>query len=57
MGDGQYPVIMSYGPYCKSYAFQESRKGAWARLVELHPDIAASSSNKYQVFELVDPER
>ncbi len=55
--DGQYPVILSYGPYGKNYAFQESRKGAWNRLLELHPDIAGSSSNKYQVFELADPER
>lgn len=57
IGDGRYPVILSYGPYGKSFAFQESRKGAWDRLVELHPEIAANSSNQYQVFELVDPER
>ncbi len=29
----RYPVIMSYGPYGKGYAFQESNAPAWERLV------------------------
>lgn len=26
---GRYPVVMSYGPYGKGYAFQESNTPAW----------------------------
>lgn len=54
---GRYPVIMSYGPYGKGYAFQESNAPAWERLVKAHPFILEESSNKYQAWELVDPER
>jgi predicted acyl esterase len=53
----RYPVIMSYGPYGKGYAFQESNAPAWERLVKAHPDILEGSSNKYQAWELVDPEK
>ena len=54
---GRYPVVMSYGPYGKGYAFQESNTPAWERLVKAHPHILEGSSNKYQAWELVDPER
>ena len=57
IGDGKYPVILSYGPYGKGFAFQEGFKGAWEGLVEAYPEVAANSSCKYQVFELVDPEK
>ena len=53
---GRYPVILSYGPYGKGYAFQESNAPAWERLVKAHPYILERSSNKYQAWELVDPE-
>jgi len=53
----QYPVILSYGPYAKGLAFQEGYPSAWDRMVEEHPDVAAGSSNKYQNWEVVDPEK
>src|SRR5580658_8223236 len=55
--DGQYPVILSYGPYAKGLSFQEGYKGNWARLTKAVPDVLAGSSNKYQNWELVDPEK
>lgn len=55
--DGSYPVILSYGPYGKGLAFQEGNKSAWGRLTAAHPEVAAGSTNKYQNWELVDPEK
>ena len=56
-GDGQYPVILTYGPYAKGLAFQEGYPSAWQRMVAGHPDVAAGSSNLYQSWEVVDPEK
>ena len=56
-GGGKYPVILSYGPYAKGLAFQEGYKANWARLTRAAPEVLAGSSNKYQVWELVDPEK
>ena len=55
--DGHYPVILSYGPYAKGLAFQDGYKGNWERLIKSAPEVLAESSNKYQVWELVDPEK
>jgi uncharacterized protein len=55
--EGRYPVILSYGPYAKGLAFQEGYKGNWARLVKAAPEVLQGSSNKYQNWELVDPEK
>ncbi len=54
---GRYPVILTYGPYAKGLAFQEGNPGNWKLLTELHPDVLEGSSNKYQSWELVDPEK
>ena len=54
---GRYPVILSYGPYAKGLAFQEGYKGNWARLVKAAPEVLEGSSNKYQNWELIDPEK
>jgi len=54
---GRYPVILSYGPYAKGLAFQEGYKGNWARLVKAAPEVLQGSSNKYQNWELLDPEK
>src|SRR3954470_22941618 len=56
-GGGPYPVILSYGPYAKGLAFQEGYPSAWQRMVSEHPDVACGSSNKYQSWEVVDPEK
>jgi predicted acyl esterase len=55
--EGRYPLILSYGPYAKGLAFQEGYPSAWQRMVAEHPDVAAGSSNKYQSWEVVDPEK
>ncbi len=54
---GRYPVILSYGPYAKGLAFQEGYPSAWNRMVTEHPDVAAGSTNQYQSWEVVDPEK
>src|SRR3954468_12197205 len=55
--DGRYPVILSYGPYAKGLAFQEGYPSAWQRMAAEHPDVPHGSSNKYQAWEVVDPEK
>jgi predicted acyl esterase len=55
--DGRYPVILSYGPYAKGLAFQDGYPSAWERMITKHPDVAAGSTNKYQSWEVVDPEK
>ena len=57
VGSGRYPVILSYGPYAKGQAFQVGYKGNWARLINAAPEVLQGSSNKYQNWELVDPEK
>jgi predicted acyl esterase len=54
---GRYPVLLSHGPYAKGLAFQDGYPSAWQRMVEQHPDVAAGSSNLYQNWEVVDPEK
>ena len=56
-GDGRHPVILSHGPYAKGLAFQEGYPSAWDRMASAHPDVTAGSSNKYQNWEVVDPEK
>jgi len=55
--DGAYPVLLSYGPYGKGLAFQEGYGSAWDIMVREHPDVAAGSTNKYQNWEVADPEK
>jgi uncharacterized protein len=57
IADGKYPVLLTYGPYAKGLAFQDGYPSAWQRMVEKHPDVAAGSSNLYQSWEVVDPEK
>ena len=54
---GQYPVILAYGPYAKGLNFAEGYPDAWNIMVKSHPEVAANSSNKYQAWEVADPER
>ncbi|HTJ24945.1 MAG TPA: CocE/NonD family hydrolase [Candidatus Limnocylindria bacterium] len=55
--EGHYPVLLSYGPYAKGLAFQDGYPSAWERMVAEHPDVAAGSTNAYQNWEVVDPEK
>ena len=57
VADGRYPAILSYGPYAKGLAFQEGYKSAWLRMTTAYPETAEGSSNTYQNWELVDPEK
>ena len=54
---GKYPVIMSYGPYAKGLSMQEGYKSQWMRIVKAAPEVLEGSSNKYQNWELFDPEK
>jgi len=56
-GDGKYPALLSYGPYGKGLAFQDGYKTAWDIMARENPDVLAGSSNRYQNWEVVDPEK
>ncbi len=55
--EGKYPVILTYGPYAKGLAFQEGYPDQWRRMAAQHPDVTEGSTNKYQNWEVVDPEK
>ena len=57
MQDGKYPAILTYGPYGKGLAFQDLYKTCWDRMVEGYPDVPAASTNKFQNWEVADPEK
>src|SRR5215207_4591042 len=57
LAEGRYPVILSHGPYAKGLAFQDGYSSAWNIMVREHPDVPAGSTNKYQSWEVVDPEK
>ena len=54
---GKFPVILSYGPYAKGLSFQEGYKSQWSRLIKAAPGVLQGSTNRYQNWELVDPEK
>jgi predicted acyl esterase len=55
--EGRYPAILSYGPYGKGLAFQDGYRTAWEIMARENPDALAGSSNRYQNWEVVDPEK
>ncbi len=57
VGDGRYPVILTYGVYAKGLAFQDGYPMQWEKMVTDHPEILQGSTNKYQNWEVTDPER
>ena len=54
---GRYPVIMTYGPYGKWLHFDDLYSEQWKRMCEIRPDVPTGSTNKYQCWEVVDPEK
>ncbi|MHB1987812.1 MAG: CocE/NonD family hydrolase [Acidimicrobiales bacterium] len=56
-GEGRFPVLVSYGPYAKGLLFQEGYKPQWDKMVSEHPDVMENSTNSYQSWEVVDPEK
>jgi uncharacterized protein len=57
LAEGRYPVILTYGPYAKGLSFQDGNPGAWEHLTKNNPEVLEGSSNNYQSWELVDPEK
>ena len=57
VGAGRVPVILTYGPYGKWLHFEDLYTDQWRRMVEQHPDVPAGSTNRYQNWEVVDPEK
>src|SRR3954465_10954325 len=55
--EGRFPALLSYGPYGKGLAFQDGYKTAWEIMARENPDVLAGSSNQYQNWEVVDPEK
>lgn len=55
--DARYPVIMTSGPYGKWLHFEDLYADQWQRMCDEHPEVAANSTNKYQNWEVVDPEK
>ncbi len=54
---GRYPALLTYGPYGKGVAFQEGYKTAWEIMCRENPDAVSGTTNKYQNWEVVDPEK
>jgi predicted acyl esterase len=57
MKEGKCPALVSYGPYGKGLAFQDGYKTAWEIMARDNPDAVAGTTNKYQNWEVVDPEK
>jgi hypothetical protein len=55
--DGAHPVIMTLGPYGKQLHFEDGYAHQWHLMCREHPDVPTGSTNKYQVWEVVDPEK
>ena len=55
--EGRYPAIITYGPYGKGLVFEDLYADQWNRMVETFPEVPAGSTNKYQNWEVVDPEK
>jgi uncharacterized protein len=55
--EGTYPVLLTYGPYGKGLPFQVGYRDQWEIMAQEHPDVTAGSTNKYQNWEVVDPEK
>jgi predicted acyl esterase len=56
-GPGPCPVLLSHGPYAKGASFQTDYAATWDRLATDYPEVTRNTTNKYQNFEVVDPER
>ena len=55
--EGRYPAILTYDPYAKGLAFQEGCPDPWRIMCVQHPDVPEGSTNRYQNWETVDPEK
>jgi predicted acyl esterase len=55
--DGEYPAILAMGPYGKLVHFSDGYPQQWSWIIEQKPEVLEGSSNKYQNFEVCDPEK
>ncbi|HJR93036.1 MAG TPA: CocE/NonD family hydrolase [Acidimicrobiia bacterium] len=55
--DHPHPVLISYGPYAKGLSFQEGYPDQWKRMIDAYPEVAEGTTNQYQAWEVVDPEK
>ena len=51
------PVILSHGIYAKGLTYQDGYPLQWTKMVADYPEILEGSTNKYQSWEVTDPER
>lgn len=51
------PVIISHGVYAKGLTYQDGYPMQWLKMVTDYPEIFEGSTNKYQAWEVTDPER
>ncbi len=56
-GGLRHPVILAYGPYAKWLHYADGSPYQWKRMSEDHPDTVAGSTNTFQSWEVVDPEK
>jgi predicted acyl esterase len=54
---GKYPVLISCGPYGKGLHFEDGYKTAWDIMARDYPDTVSGTSNRYQSWEVADPEK
>ncbi len=54
--EGKHPVILTYGVYAKGIAYQDGYPHQWNKMVADYPEILEGSTNKYQNWEVTDPE-
>src|SRR6266576_1265553 len=57
VSEGRYAVLLSYGPYAKGLHFEDGYPDQWQTMAREHPDVPAGSTNLYQNWEVVDPEK
>ena len=55
--NGKYAVIMTYGPYGKFLHFNEIYEDQFVRMSADFPEIPSETTNNYQNWEVVDPEK
>ena len=55
--NGKYGVIMTLGPYGKFLHFNEIYEDQFVRMSEDFPEVPSETTNKYQNWEVVDPEK
>lgn len=57
-GAGEYPVLLSYGPYSKGETWESGNyPEQWQGLIRDHPEVIEGSTGRYVPWEVADPEK